>query len=116
MSFTGAAVFLEAAYITKLTTKLLRKPCHDSSRENVTRERIAITWLTLTDNFAKPVAFRSVKFNMSNTDWKGRVSKLYDQIAGNVHFLRASAGCTSAIQRMNQVTHAGLSYPGIGCQ
>lgn len=30
---------------------------------------------------------------MSNTDWKGRVSKLYDQIAGNVHILQASACC-----------------------
>ena len=33
-----------------------------------------------------PSPLRSAASNtMSNTDWKGRVSKLYDQIAGNVH-------------------------------
>ena len=33
-----------------------------------------------------PSPLRSAaSYTMSNTDWKGRVSKLYDQIAGNVH-------------------------------
>lgn len=63
----------------------------------------------------------SVERNMSNTDWKGRVSKLYDQIAGNVshsHTLVVSEEVQAALQKHQPVVALestiishGMPYP-----
>lgn len=62
---------------------------------------------------AKPVVLCSVEHDMNNTDWKGRVSKLYDQIAGNVHVLQALPVAICFINRqVARMTYAGLLCPG----